>query len=100
MSADGDPRRRSDDCVSYREMVEYVGNAVTEFHAIRAESLIRVSVELEKIEASFDKHQEWHRVVLERMLEAGRNNRLALASIIVGALGVVVAIGAILVAAR
>lgn len=77
-------------------MVEYVNSAVAEFHAIRAESLMKVSVELEKIEASFDKHQEWHREVLERMLDAGKNSRLALASIVVAALGVVVAIAAIL----
>lgn len=85
------------DFVTYREMVEYVNTQVAEFHGIRAESLRQIGVELEKIEKDFQDHQTWHRNLLERMLEQGRNGRLAVASLIVGALGVVVAIAAVLV---
>lgn len=80
------------DFVTYREMVEYVNGQVAEFHGIRAESLRQIGVELEKIEKDFADHQTWHRTLLERMLDRGQDNRMALAGLVIGALGVVVAI--------
>lgn len=85
---DSEPRRRQDDCISYRDMVEYVSEVEVKFHSIRAESLIQISNTLEKMEARFEAHEQWHRTVLERMLTDRRNTGISVISLIIAALAV------------
>lgn len=77
------PYRRHEDYVSFRDMVEYVAESDARYHAARSESLIQISNALEKIEVRMDKHDEWHREVLERLLTERRSNGIAIIAVLV-----------------
>lgn len=98
MPDDGMPQRRKDDCVSYKEMVEYVTQAEVQWHTVRAESLIQIGNAVEKMEKAFDDHEKWHRDVLEKMVAQNSTmiaqhaqNRLAIYALILTAIGILVA---------
>jgi hypothetical protein len=73
-------------------MVEYVAEADARYHAARAESLIQMSNALEKIETRFDRHDDWHRNVLETLLTSRRTNGIAILAVGVAALSTVATI--------
>ena len=83
------PYRRNEDFVSFREMVEYVAESDARYHAARADSLIQISNALEKIETRMDKHDEWHREVLERLLTERRSNGIAIFAIAVSVVALI-----------
>lgn len=71
-------------------MVEYVSESETRFHSIRAESLVQMSNALEKIEVRMDRHDKWHRDVLEKLLRERRQNGIAIAAVVVATLALLV----------
>jgi len=90
MADGGVPHRRVDDCVSFRDMVEYVADQEAKWHSVRAESLMQIGNAIEKIEKSFNDHAKWHREVLERMLSQGTQNRLATYALILTMVGLII----------
>lgn len=88
--SDDNLHRRADDCVSFRDMVEYVSDQEAKWHTVRAESLVFIGNALEKLEKSITDHETWHRDVLERILRDKKSNAIAIAAVIVAFLALVV----------
>lgn len=101
MSEDPNLHRRHDDFVSYRDMVEYFAKQEAEWHTMRAESFVIINAQLEKLDKRLEKsvedfvetfraHEEWHRNVLQGLIDRGPQNRLSVAAIITAIIGIVV----------
>jgi len=104
-------------CVSYRDMVDYVAQQEAEFHTIRAEGFSMINKELERSEArqeraadrieaaleeikaisnrridavraDFTDHEDWHRNVLQGLIDRSTQNKLAIVAIIVSIVGI------------
>jgi len=104
-------------CVSYRDMVDYVAQQEAEFHTIRAEGFTMVNKELERSEARQEKaaerieaaleemktiankridqvkvdfatHEEWHRNVLQGIIDRSTQNKLSVWAIVVSIVGI------------
>lgn len=93
--------RRSDDCVSYKEMVEFVAHTETEWHSMRAESIIQMNNQMERIERSLndgmrkldqrmEKHETWHRDVLQGFLDRAVQNKLSTGALLASILSIIV----------
>jgi uncharacterized membrane protein len=100
MSTNETPHRRIEDhFVSYKDMVEYFAKQFSEFHQIRAEGLIHVSNQMERAEKvlteftkdladKFEKHEQWHRDVLQGFLNRSSQNKIATTALIISSVGI------------
>lgn len=95
------PRRRSDDYVTFRDMVEYVSETEAKMHSIRAESLININNQMEHLEATvtkavdtiserFERHELWHRDVLQGFLDRAVQNKLSTGALVASIISIVV----------
>lgn len=76
MSEDIIPHRRSDDCVSFREMVEYVADKEDRLMVARAESLVLINNAVEKMQKELSDHNSWHRDVLQDSIAFLKNTQI------------------------
>lgn len=110
-------RRRRDDVVSYRDMVDFVAKSVEDFHRARAETLIQlekrlvdqasltrtelvstrtaISSDLLAIRAALDEHARWHRDQLAGTVSRSPSMRIAAVSLVFTALTTVGALVAL-----
>src|SRR4051812_18320823 len=97
-------RRRHDDFVTFREMVEYFAKQESEWHTMRAEGFISMNNQLEKLDDrvektlntladNLNKHEEWHRNVLQGLIDRGNQSKIAIVAIIVSIVGMAVSTG-------
>lgn len=92
----GTPRRRHEDFVTYREMVEYVAEHDATMHTARAESLIFIGNALEKMDKRQEAHEQYHREFLQGIIDTlkkqmnqGQTSRLTVVSILIASFGIV-----------
>lgn len=85
------PGRRAGDFVTYREMVEYYATQSEREHTARAEMAVHWSNAFERLEGSlgtmitafgdrFDKHETWHRNVMQGLLDRQTSTDVAKSS--------------------
>jgi phage host-nuclease inhibitor protein Gam len=114
------PRRRTEDhLVSYKDMVEFVAKTETDLHSIRAEGFLSINREMERSEArigthikevrenliqkidglskdirdlkeDFMGHEEWHRNMLQGIIDKGSQNRYSMATVIIAVLAIII----------
>ena len=89
-------RRRHDDVVSYREMVDYTSNAIEDFHRSRSETLLQLNARLEQIIGQFEEHNRWHRDELASMISRAPAMRASMIAIILSTITALTAIAALL----
>lgn len=114
------PRRRTEDhLVSYKDMVEFVAKTETDLHTIRAEGFLSINREMERsehrlsehikgirenliqkidsladsikdIKKDFAEHEEWHRNMLQGIIDKGSQSRFSMATIIISLFAIIV----------
>jgi len=89
-------RRRHDDVVSYRDMVDYTTGAIEDFHRSRSEALLQLNARLEQIIGQFEEHNRWHRDELAGMIGRAPAMRASLLAIILSTITALTAIAALL----
>ena len=103
MPDDDLPRRRHDDCVTFRDMVEYVAESDARYHAARAETLVQISNAMERhyeamtkaldeVRTLIGSHLDWHRDVLQGYLERATSNTTAIVACVISTLAVIATI--------
>ena len=76
MTNEDTPHRRSDDTVTFREMVEYVADKEDRLMVARAESLVLINNAVEKMQAELSDHNKWHRDILQDSIAFLKNTQL------------------------